>query len=80
MPGDVAGFSAKGGGGLAGNPPGWVGAGRGAVIRCGFGRRGMRAVEGAGHAAGNKGERKPLSDHGGRGAIKIRGDPAIHTG
>jgi hypothetical protein len=36
-------FLLKGGGGLAGNPPGWVGAGRGAGIGCGFGRRGSGA-------------------------------------
>ena len=44
MPGVVAGFSDEDGGGLAGNPPGWVGAGRGAVICCGFGRRGSAVV------------------------------------
>jgi len=39
MPGKVAGFFVEGGGGLAGNPPGCAGAGWGAVICCGFGRR-----------------------------------------
>ena len=46
----------RGEGGLAGNPPGWVGAGRGAGIGCGLGRRGSAADEGAGGDGEERGE------------------------
>jgi len=49
------GFSAEGGGGLAGNPPGRAGAGRGAGIGCGFRRVGLSGREGCGRGRKRKG-------------------------